>query len=394
MRPAVFVPFVLPCVLGCASPAPAPPSDPAPPPTVQAPSSTPAPTPPASSATARPPNEPHVAARDRGPTRERKRAAEPAVPAGHVCLRVRNADLASEVLPLFERQAGVKLMYRGEDARLTLQMRDPVPWREGLDLVCQVANLRVGRHRKDVIELEQVGVGFGRSRGGGVVDDGDDEEVDVLPDVIASPPPDASGDPSSADAPDVESVTVQIVWKIEGERTYRLDLAFTQRRLPDGSLERSYQRADWDLFKPEDQMYLGRTAHHLSVRRVGDGWGVYSPEGERMKPNPLGAMEFLVFGTSFMPDDFGLADAVHSGTLVGLNHLLTNVEEVRSPYPPIVVALVTLLNNRGDLGKHVTPPRWSVDASGAPRRLSCTLDVRRARCVDHATLVLTSRPGR
>jgi hypothetical protein len=56
---------------------------------------------------------------------------------GHVSFAFRGADLATEVLPTFQEQAGVTILWNGENRSLTLRLTDPLPWNEALELVCQ-----------------------------------------------------------------------------------------------------------------------------------------------------------------------------------------------------------------------------------------------------------------
>lgn len=54
-----------------------------------------------------------------------------------VVLSVRQADLATVVLPEFERQVGVKILWLGDPRPVTLRLTQPMHWTEAMKLVCQ-----------------------------------------------------------------------------------------------------------------------------------------------------------------------------------------------------------------------------------------------------------------
>lgn len=57
--------------------------------------------------------------------------------AGHVLIALKNADLKTVVLPLFKKQAGVTIKYRGKPRKVTLRLTEAIPWEEALALVSQ-----------------------------------------------------------------------------------------------------------------------------------------------------------------------------------------------------------------------------------------------------------------
>jgi hypothetical protein len=81
------------------------------------------------------------------PPRPTTRAADPApaaaAPAAQkkapetIVLSVKQADLATMVLPEFERQVGVKILWLGDPRPVTLRLTQPMHWHEALKLVCQ-----------------------------------------------------------------------------------------------------------------------------------------------------------------------------------------------------------------------------------------------------------------
>lgn len=75
---------------------------------------------------------------------------------GHVQLRVRDADLARRVLPLFQEQAGVDITYDGPPQSITLLMQQPMPWRAALDLLLEFTRVRIRTENGRHIALEEV----------------------------------------------------------------------------------------------------------------------------------------------------------------------------------------------------------------------------------------------
>jgi hypothetical protein len=86
-----------------------------------------APPPPPPPASTRPVDSPPAAAAPQA----QKQAPETIV------LSVRQADLATVVLPEFERQVGVRIIWLGDPRAVTLRLTHPMDWHEALKLVCQ-----------------------------------------------------------------------------------------------------------------------------------------------------------------------------------------------------------------------------------------------------------------
>lgn len=86
----------------------------------------------------------------------------PRVP--HVHFVVKDADLATEVLPLFEQQAGIKALWTGDPRKVTLRLVNPIPWPDALDLVCQFTKTHPTRDYQDRLVLKN---GWGGSLGDG-----------------------------------------------------------------------------------------------------------------------------------------------------------------------------------------------------------------------------------
>ncbi|MCW8139628.1 MAG: hypothetical protein KIT58_12090 [Planctomycetota bacterium] len=84
--------------------------------------------------------------------------------ADHVLIDVTKADLATQVLPLFEEQVGLTIVWRGDPRQLTLRLMQPVPWEEALSLVCQFTRTHPTRDYQDRIVLKD---GWGGDLGDG-----------------------------------------------------------------------------------------------------------------------------------------------------------------------------------------------------------------------------------
>lgn len=68
------------------------------------------------------------------------------IPAGHVQFKVRNADLKSEVLPIFYRQAGVRILWKGDSRSVRrLSFPRPIRWQDAMSLVCQFTKTHLAR---------------------------------------------------------------------------------------------------------------------------------------------------------------------------------------------------------------------------------------------------------
>lgn len=79
--------------------------------------------------------------REESPSGETKKNPGPKAPRGTVVFSVQNADLKSVVLPLFQSQAGVTVIWRDKATKVSLSFIEPVPWRSALDLLCRFYNL-------------------------------------------------------------------------------------------------------------------------------------------------------------------------------------------------------------------------------------------------------------
>lgn len=64
-------------------------------------------------------------------------------PPGTVAFVVENAGLRDQVLRLFAEQAGVEVIWRGEDRPVTVSIVEPLPWQTALEIVARFTNTRV-----------------------------------------------------------------------------------------------------------------------------------------------------------------------------------------------------------------------------------------------------------
>jgi hypothetical protein len=67
------------------------------------------------------------------------------LPEGHVLFTVKKADLKLEVLPIFEAQAGKRIVWSGEPRKVSLRLLKPIHWEDALDLVCQFSRTHITR---------------------------------------------------------------------------------------------------------------------------------------------------------------------------------------------------------------------------------------------------------
>jgi hypothetical protein len=81
-------------------------------------------------------------------------------PAGHVLLSVKNADLTKTVLPLFEKQVGVKIKWVGTPRKVSLRLVQPMPWQDALELVAQFTNTHVSTDHAGRVILKGKWSGF------------------------------------------------------------------------------------------------------------------------------------------------------------------------------------------------------------------------------------------
>ena len=81
-----------------------------------------------------------------------------------VKFKVKNVGLREVVLPLFEKQAGVKIKWNGEERQLSLRLTNPMPWRDALNLVCQFTNTHLAEdYRGRLILKDHYGGTLGNS---------------------------------------------------------------------------------------------------------------------------------------------------------------------------------------------------------------------------------------
>lgn len=76
-----------------------------------------------------------------------------------VMFSVRDADLATEVLPLFERQVGIRIEYDGPARKVTLPLVRPLDWELALELVCQFTDTHLVEDFKGRLVIEEGWVG-------------------------------------------------------------------------------------------------------------------------------------------------------------------------------------------------------------------------------------------
>ena len=77
---------------------------------------------------------------------------------GQVLFHLEDADLATEVLPLFEQQAGIKLGVQADSRPVTLRLTQPVDWEVALDLICEFADVHVTKtHDGEVVVRNDYG---------------------------------------------------------------------------------------------------------------------------------------------------------------------------------------------------------------------------------------------
>lgn len=81
-----------------------------------------------------------------------------------VLFSVTQADLATQVLPLFEQQVGVVIRWHGDPRTVTLRLTQPLHWEEALELVCQFTRTHPMRDYQGRIVLKD---GWGGDLGDG-----------------------------------------------------------------------------------------------------------------------------------------------------------------------------------------------------------------------------------
>jgi len=83
-------------------------------------------------------------------------------PPDHVAFRFEQADLATEVLPAFDRQVGVRITWAGDPRQVTLRLTQPMLWTDALELVCQFSGTHPARDYQGELHLKD---GWGGSLG-------------------------------------------------------------------------------------------------------------------------------------------------------------------------------------------------------------------------------------
>lgn len=102
-----------------------------------------------SSSSSEPEAAPQATKKKRG-RRKRRATKQPPkqegfLPRGHVLFDVKKADLKTQVLPLFFRQAGVEIKWSGPPRAVTMRLLKPVHWRDALSLVCRFSDTHLVR---------------------------------------------------------------------------------------------------------------------------------------------------------------------------------------------------------------------------------------------------------
>ena len=70
-------------------------------------------------------------------TKVKTKVKRPTRKASEVLISVKDADLRAVVLPMFEKQVGVKIRWVGPERKVTLRLSQPLHWEVALELVCQ-----------------------------------------------------------------------------------------------------------------------------------------------------------------------------------------------------------------------------------------------------------------
>jgi hypothetical protein len=77
------------------------------------------------------------------------------LPEGTVRFSFKDADLATEVLPVLERQVGARISYEGPAKKLTIMFHQPAPWNEALFLVSKFTRTHVVQEEDGDIRLKR-----------------------------------------------------------------------------------------------------------------------------------------------------------------------------------------------------------------------------------------------
>lgn len=99
--------------------------------------------------------------------------------AGEVYFKFDEADLTTEVLPLLNRQVGLRVRYRGPARAVTLRLTAPMHWKQALDLIARFSNTHLKRGADGKLEL--------RNRYGGKAE-GKYDDLDGQVDLVVERP--------------------------------------------------------------------------------------------------------------------------------------------------------------------------------------------------------------
>lgn len=83
---------------------------------------------------------------------------------GEVYFKFDEADLTTDVLPLFQSQVGLRIRYRGPARAVTLRLTAPMRWEQALDLVARFSNTHLKRGANGKLELRNRFGGKSESR--------------------------------------------------------------------------------------------------------------------------------------------------------------------------------------------------------------------------------------
>ena len=108
--------------------------------------------------------EPAPAATAKAPARKPAPQRPRGLREGQVLFSVASADLRGEVLPLFESQAGVKIIWEGPPKQVSVRLSAPLDWELAMDLVCRFTRTHLTKDYRGRYVLKE---GWGGDLGGG-----------------------------------------------------------------------------------------------------------------------------------------------------------------------------------------------------------------------------------
>lgn len=88
----------------------------------------------------------------KGKGKRRKRPPK-RIPEGHVYVAFHKADLKSQVLPVIESQAGIKITWLGSRRQINLPLKRTLPFAEAMDLICRFSDTHLVRAYSGRYEL-------------------------------------------------------------------------------------------------------------------------------------------------------------------------------------------------------------------------------------------------